>query len=477
MVIPNLYNKGKRRCKRRRGNIAKVTENFNTINLFFNNINGLLSKRESLELIIKMEKPDLVALCETKLHLNSTFTIDGYETIKSNLKTGKEGILIAAKIGTFSSLDMIYQAENRNIMSVEVVYPKDSVNLVVVHGPQEGDPREVKENFYNNIKVEIERCISNNNRLIIAGDFNAKMDLNGNKIEANSGNAMLLKTIIEMYNLQVINFQKHTNGKWTRIQKKGGNETKSVLDYIIVDSNTVNLFKNTSIDESKIYTPYRIRTNNKIRSIVYSDHCSILTSIQIEKGVKRINAKVEKVKKWKLTTDGMKKYQEITEHTNIDIENLSNCENPYDEWLKHVEEILHLCFKRITVKVNRPFVDKSCSKAKRIRTILFQIAQRGKIQRLVVKTYTNRLIAIESIRIQRKKAKKIEETITSLTENDLLSNNAFWKLKKALAINECSHPQVIKSNGKIIKDPEEIKQEVKKEFEHRLRNREPDPNG
>ena len=284
MVIPNLYNKGKRRCKRRRGNIAKVTENFNTINLFFNNINGLLSKRESLELIIKMEKPDLVALCETKLHLNSTFTIDGYETIKSNLKTGKEGILIAAKIGTFSSLDMIYQAENRNIMSVEVVYPKDSVNLVVVHGPQEGDPREVKENFYNNIKVEIERCISNNNRLIIAGDLNAKMDLNGNKIEANSGNAMLLKTIIEMYNLQVINFQKHTNGKWTRIQKKRGNETKSVLDYIIVDSNTVNLFKNTSIDESKIYTPYRIRTNNKIRSIVYSDHCSILTSIQIERG-------------------------------------------------------------------------------------------------------------------------------------------------------------------------------------------------
>ena len=44
-----------------------------------------------------MKQPDIVALCETKLHKNSTFDIDGYEVLKSNLKAGKEGLLVAVR--------------------------------------------------------------------------------------------------------------------------------------------------------------------------------------------------------------------------------------------------------------------------------------------------------------------------------------------------------------------------------------------
>ena len=55
----------------------------------YNNINGLLSKQESLNHIVQMKKPDLVTICETKLHKNSKFDLEGYEVKKYNLKAGR----------------------------------------------------------------------------------------------------------------------------------------------------------------------------------------------------------------------------------------------------------------------------------------------------------------------------------------------------------------------------------------------------
>ena len=61
----------------------------NVLELYYDNINGLISKQDSLRHILEMKKPDLVALCETKLPKNSSFDIKGYEVLKSSLKLGK----------------------------------------------------------------------------------------------------------------------------------------------------------------------------------------------------------------------------------------------------------------------------------------------------------------------------------------------------------------------------------------------------
>ena len=101
---------------------------------------------------------------------------------------------------------------------------------------------------------------------------------NGQLLES-KGNGKMLKELINKYDLQVANFKPDTDGKWTRIQKKGNVLCKSIIDYIITDSSTSELVNNTVIDEDKMYTPYRCKKTGKNKTLVYSDHCSINTTI------------------------------------------------------------------------------------------------------------------------------------------------------------------------------------------------------
>ena len=59
-----------------------------------------------------------------------------------------------------------------------------------------------------------------------------------------------------------------------------------------------------------------------------------------------------------------------------------------------------------------------------------------------------------------------------LTTDDVLSPNAFWKMKKSISKNNTLQLKAVyKREGGIATNEKEIKDEVKKEFEHRLRNR------
>ena len=56
-----------------------------------------------------------------------------------------------------------------------------------------------------------------------------------------------------------------------------------------------------------------------------------------------------------------------------------------------------------------------------------------------------------------------------------LSPNAFWKMRKSVNKNpSLKFRAIYKSNGKVTTNEDEIKDEIRKEFEHRLRNREPE---
>ena len=170
--------------KRRRGKEKQtVKDDEKMLELYYNNINGLISKQESLKQILAMKKPDIVALCETKLHRNSKFDIKGYKVLKSNLKAGKEGILIAAKEGTYDTMELVYEAESRNIATVEIEYPKDTVRIIVAHRPQETANIEEKEDFFNDLSAEVERCMASQCRTIIAGDLNARVEYQDGQLQ------------------------------------------------------------------------------------------------------------------------------------------------------------------------------------------------------------------------------------------------------------------------------------------------------
>ena len=421
-----------------------------------------------------MNEPDLVALCETKLHAKSTFEIKGYETRKSNLKAGKEGILVAAKEGTCHSIEIVYESELKHIVTAEIEYPDETLRIVVVHGPQEEADKEDKEEFYNDLHAEVERCLAGGKRLIITGDFNAKLSHQDGKIKESTGNGKRLKALIDKYELKVSNLNPETEGRWTRIQRKEGVECKSQIDYIITDTSIQERSIGTVIDEDKMFTPYRTKKVGRDKAVVFSDHCAITTTVRITKGSKKQKSKKEKFKYWVLTEDGMDKYQEMTQNE-LGLGDMTGYDEPYDVWRKKVDEIMHVCFTKRTAKDNHNDNKPHGEKALKIRKILREIGKRGKVQREITKVYRERMIANEAKKIEQKRVDNIKKTVASLTTEDKLSPNAFWKMRKSVNKNpSLKFRAIYKSNGKVTTNEDEIKDEIRKEFEHRLRNREPE---
>ena len=246
-------------------------------------------------------------------------------------------------------MEMVYESELKQIATVEIQYPEDVARLVVVHGPQEAACQDEKEDFYTDLHAEVERCISGGKRLILAGDFNARLDPDPENAKEITGNGKRLNELVEKYDLKVLNFQPGAEGKWTRIQRKDGELCKSQIDYIITDPATQKRSRNTMIDEDKMFTPYRTRKVGKEKELVFSDHCTITTCINMAKGCNLKKIKREKTKYWVLTDDGISRYQKVTSN-DMGLGEMSKYSEPYDMWKKKTEEMMHLCFTKKTVK-------------------------------------------------------------------------------------------------------------------------------
>ena len=243
---------------------------------------------------------------------------------------------------------------------------------------------------------------------------------------------------------------------------------------MIVDPMTHNATNKMIIDEHKIYTPYRIKTEKRQKTIVFSDHCAIQTTIEMKTGRNVAKQKGTKSKRWVLTDEGLNKFEEETT-ADMDLGDMSKDGNPYKEWTRKIDEIMHRCFVKRTVRYAECRQETISSKGKKIRSVLRKIAKRGKIQREVVKDYIARLVKIEAEKDTRRKVEKVKETVSQLTEDDVLSPNAFWKLRKSISKNKQLQLQIInkRDGGGTTTEVDEIKTEVKNEFIFRLRNREP----
>ena len=170
----------------------------------------------------------------------------------------------------------------------------------------------------------------------------------------------------------------------------------------------------------------------------------------------------------------MKKYQQITKES-VGLEEILEYNEPYEIWKKKVNEIMHQCFIKRTVGQVHQQKDHPGKEAMRIRGILKDISRRGKIQREIVNEYRAELIAYENKKSEKRRAINLKKTVDSLTSNDKLSPNAFWKMRKSINKNPgLKLRAVCKSNGETTTDKDEIKNEVCKEFQYRLRNRDPE---
>lgn len=471
--------------KRRRGG-RKRNKKSKDVSMYYVNINGYQSKRDSLEVIIKSIQPEIVALVETKVGKNKVFKEwePHYQCLKRNCSRGKGGIMCAFKNGTFKSARNVTSVDDDRILTCRVEYDNRTVRVIVVYGPQETDELELRNDFYVKLGLEIEKCNNAGEGLLIIGDLNAKIKADEEKnILYDSGNGRLLAETVHDFGLEVVNFSDCCRGTWTWTKRVRGVLNKSTLDYMLVDKEILKMIQELEIDEEKSLCPFHktnTKTNTKrvkgtkkgkktkkgTKKIVYSDHNPLICKL----GLLPSKVKTRKEPRWIITQKGLEKFKEETTIFSID----QGCSDKYSELEKSMFQSMSKCFRRVWRKQQEQ--EQCCSqKQLKLLKLLYKFKTKGKAQRVIIGKYIREVHASIAEKIADMKRKRIEKTVNSLTVDRKFSTSEFWKLKKRLCPKATvERSSVVLENGDELSDDNAIRNAYREEFMNRLKHNEID---
>ena len=174
------------------------------LNITFWNCQGIRSKRKELELYLKENTIDIIALNETFLTKKINFKIQGYDTIRNDRSTGQRGgVAFLIKHGLvvnkeFRNADFNIITENEALAINLELSCNQNLTLATIYCPN-GDP-----NF------SLFQTISNlSDNVMFVGDFNSKLEAFGCASKNTSG--PMLKTIQNKLNLIYLNNDEHTH--------------------------------------------------------------------------------------------------------------------------------------------------------------------------------------------------------------------------------------------------------------------------
>ena len=174
--------------------------------IYYNNINGFNSKKQSLIKIVDEVNPDIIALCETKRAQavrQKKVVIPGYKTIERNLKQGKEGLMVGAKLGSFLDIEDVTNNTFTNILTVRIKYKMVNMRIITLHAPQETEKLEERSDFFDEIATQVERGVNAGDTLVVLGDFNARIYPNDIPGVSASSNGKLLRELLSEYELKI----------------------------------------------------------------------------------------------------------------------------------------------------------------------------------------------------------------------------------------------------------------------------------
>ena len=166
---------GRKRVRRNRKKKDRLHPASVSLNIFYVNMNGFRSKKDSLKQILCEHDVDILLLTETKVHTNSSIKLEGYQlfsVVRSKRQGG--GILVAIKYGLCSSI-MVDKGEEAEFITVCLRFDDKHIRLVLVYGPQENDYVNKTRDFYDNVSVQVERANLAGDSVFLVGDFNAKL--------------------------------------------------------------------------------------------------------------------------------------------------------------------------------------------------------------------------------------------------------------------------------------------------------------
>ena len=169
----------------------------------FWNCQSLRSKRKELELYLKENSIDIIALNETFLHKKITFKIQGYDTIRNDRSPGSRGgVAFLVKHGLvvnkeFRNADFNIITENEALAINLELSSNQTLTLATIYCP-DGNPNFSLFQTFNNLSDNV----------MFVGDFNSKLEVFGCASNNTSGPMLKLsKTNLTLYTSIMMNIR------------------------------------------------------------------------------------------------------------------------------------------------------------------------------------------------------------------------------------------------------------------------------
>ena len=128
-----------------------------------------------------MKRVDAVVLvlCETKLaNVNKIKeSMPDHEVIDKCVKEGQGGVVVAVKKNFFGSFINVTSSVNKNILVGKIAIGERNLRIISCYAPQESDLKEIREQFFEDLSIEITKSKLSEDEFIIMGDLNAKISI------------------------------------------------------------------------------------------------------------------------------------------------------------------------------------------------------------------------------------------------------------------------------------------------------------
>ena len=466
-----------RKKNRRSLRINKRNSVFKNVKFVGLNAAGLSSKLDSFDGLLANLQPSVFFVQETKFKRNGKLKSENtskyhiYERIRKD-KTGG-GIAI----GISKELDPVWIREGKDnieLLTVEINLSGFQVRCVCGYGPQENDPSDKKQDFWDQLSVEVEDAINLDVGLVIQMDGNLWAGKELIKEDPNQINnyGKLFKTFLDKYKyLYVVNAMSICQGVITRSRETKLRSEKSVLDFFIVCYRMKQFIERMVIDEDKQYALAHYFRRKGINHKIYSDHNPLILDIKVNMSRKR-NDRIELFNF--RSVECQEKFLNITNKS----EELIKCFNnklplnkQCNQWFKELNGIFHQSFRKL--RFNGKTKETEVSRLLKQKNELKQknkLSEKDENQDILdeIEDIEKKLAEL----VAKQNSEKVKKNFGSLSSHDSnLNVNGMWALKKRIfPKNPPNLPEAKKDiNGKIITSHKDYKNLYLDSFVHRLR--------
>ena len=396
-----------------------------------------------------------------------------YEIADQCIKQGKGGIIIAVKRNIFGSFINVTTSTNKNILVGRVALGNNYLRIIAGYAPQEDDMKEAREEFFEDLSMEITKSKLANEEYIVLGDLNAKICLDsGGMLKSETSNGKLLENMINEQCLEVLNFSSKCSGKWTHVIRTTGQT--SVLDYVLTSKKFgTNCVLSMVIDETCMLCPFSLKRVKKTKKKKlrgsgwnvkkqYSDHNTMVVEVVLPRGYGQAEKKKKQniLPRWRITDEGL---EEVFIRTNEGFKGSIESYNDFEEYLR---KCMGECFRPVSNKKGRQ--KKVPFHYQNLVAVLMKYYKQGKVQRNVVKKYMKTIEEQNEKDVAEKMSKELKTRMEQLTIDKKLSMDGFWSLKRTYVNKNSLVSSVINDRGVEICSESGILHEYELEFFNRL---------